>query len=343
MQRRGSRRRLASRTTARVAVTVGASLTVLIPTAAAMGGTSANGRIAFDRRGNIYTESINPGGVGSGLTQLTTDGHSSHAQWSPDGKRLVFERSGDIYTMSATGKHVFRVTKGGRNYQPTWSRTGKQIAYVHVQPNGIGDIYRISVSGGTGVQLTHDSTTSCGDDHPNWSPINDTIVYHQLAEPYCMKGTPSWTGNRILTVNAWTGKTQVLFRDFGIKGAGGATVDNPVFMPDGKRLLIYALCEKASCQGNWLTAYLVVTLSGTLTKGTYTLPDAGGTSPELLGDQAVSPDGHWLVNSEAWGQDPINNVLTTYAMGSSENRPGLAGAASQHGVIEFHPNWQPVR
>jgi len=71
----------------------------------------------------------------------------------------VFERRGDIYTMSSTGKNVFRITKSGRNYQPTWSRTDKQIAYVHVHPNGIGDIYRISVSGGTSLQLT--TRSSC--------------------------------------------------------------------------------------------------------------------------------------------------------------------------------------
>jgi hypothetical protein len=322
---------------------MGASLTLLIPGAAALGGTSANGRIAFDQGGNIYTEAVSPGGLGSDLSQLTTDGHSSHARWSPDGQRLVFERRGDIYTMSATGKNVLRITKGGRNYQPTWSGTGKQIAYVHVQPNGHGDIYRISVSGGTGVQLTHDSTTSCGDDHPTWSPVGSAIVYRQFVQPNCLQTASQWTGSRILSVDAWTGKAKVLFRDFGIKGAGGATVDNPVFMPDGKHLVVYGQCAKAFCSVQWEAAYLEVTLSGQLIRGTYSLSDAEGTAPYLLGDQAVSPDGHWLVASVAWAQDPISNVLTTYAMGSSENRPGLAGATTQQGVVEFHPSWQPIR
>lgn len=69
------------------------------------------------------------------------------------------------------------------------------------------------------------------------SPRNDAIVYHPLIEPCCLQTTPSWTGNRILTVDASGGNTHVLFRDFGIKGPGD-TVDNPVFMPDGKDLLI---------------------------------------------------------------------------------------------------------
>jgi Tol biopolymer transport system component len=297
--------------------------------------------VAFDKGGDIYTESVRADGTGSGLTRLTTDGHSGHARWSPNGKLLAFERRGDIYTMSATGTAVHRLTRTGGNYQPTWSRSGDQIAFVHVQSNGHGDIYRIGKSGGASVRLTHDAQTSCGDDHPSWSPISNTVVYHQTIEASCTSTTPSWTGNRILTVNTVTGHEQVLLRDYSIKGAPGATVDNPVFTPDGKHLVLFAQCGKSFCETNWLTAYLEVTLSGTLTKGTYTLSDSGGTAPELLPDQAVSPDGQWLVASVAWAQDPISNVLTTYKIGTSDNRPGLVSVASQN-VIAFHPDWQPV-
>jgi TolB protein len=47
-------------------------------------------------------------------------------RWSPDGRHLAFasNRSGsfDIFTMDANGDHVRRLTKGGSNSSPFWSR-----------------------------------------------------------------------------------------------------------------------------------------------------------------------------------------------------------------------------
>ena len=63
----------------------------------------------------------------------------------------------------------------------------------------------------------------------------------------------------------------------------------------------------------------------------------------MLGDQAVSPDGQWLVASVAWAQDPFSDVLTTFRIGTNDNGPGLAGATTWHVPIEFHPDWQPLR
>ena len=47
-------------------------------------------------------------------------GENTQPTWSPDGKRIAFERGGDIYVARATGApRERRVLKGGQ--QPTWT------------------------------------------------------------------------------------------------------------------------------------------------------------------------------------------------------------------------------
>src|SRR5215218_1483983 len=80
------------------AAAIGAS-TVLPAPAAHAAYPGANGRIAFEQGGVIY--SIRPDG--SDRRQLTTDTHSHSPRWSPNGRRLAFHRAGDIWVMRADG------------------------------------------------------------------------------------------------------------------------------------------------------------------------------------------------------------------------------------------------
>ena len=47
-------------------------------------------------------------------------------RWSPDGTKIAFYREEggyfDIYTMDADGSNVRRLTHGGNNFSPAWSR-----------------------------------------------------------------------------------------------------------------------------------------------------------------------------------------------------------------------------
>ncbi len=61
------------------------------------------------------------------LIRLTSgNGSNERPRWSPDGRHLAFasDRTGssDIFTMDANGDHVRRLTKGGNNSSPFWSR-----------------------------------------------------------------------------------------------------------------------------------------------------------------------------------------------------------------------------
>jgi dipeptidyl aminopeptidase/acylaminoacyl peptidase len=97
------------------------------------------GRIAFVRSVKkpgthqiVDTEIVTVDPDGRRLRRTGLRGSSPN--WSPDGKRLVFERSGlsrpyGIFVASANGRGVFRVAKG-RAKDPVWSPDGRKIAYT---------------------------------------------------------------------------------------------------------------------------------------------------------------------------------------------------------------------
>lgn len=112
-------------------------------------------RLAFtsDRDGQIdvYVTAAD----GSAPRRLTTDpGGDSSPTWSPDGRRLAFERgtgrdetSKDIWTMTATGAAQRRLTTTpGVDAGPSWSPDGRQIAFTSGR-DGNHEIYRMRADG----------------------------------------------------------------------------------------------------------------------------------------------------------------------------------------------------
>lgn len=82
-----------------------------------------NGRLVFQRNGDLYTVQPN----GTGLHRLTTQGGST-PRWSRDGKQIVFVRGTSIWIMSADGSHQRKIAEG---WGPAFSPDGKSIAFVH--------------------------------------------------------------------------------------------------------------------------------------------------------------------------------------------------------------------
>ncbi len=73
-----------------------------------------------DRSSSIYLIKAN----GTGLRRLTTNRFDSGPRWSPDGRKIVFSRKGDIYLKNRDGTHLQRITKtpsmdeGATDWQP---------------------------------------------------------------------------------------------------------------------------------------------------------------------------------------------------------------------------------
>jgi hypothetical protein len=93
----------------------------------------SDGLIAFVRHGNIYTidpESATPSAT---VVRLTRGGHNSGPRWSPNGRKLAFLDSGNLWIMNANGSHKTRITDRAPAFtdaRPTWSPNGRYLAFV---------------------------------------------------------------------------------------------------------------------------------------------------------------------------------------------------------------------
>ena len=132
---------------------------------------SPNGKwIVFDRRWyddpNLYLLPSK-----GGTPQLVVE-NAVNGDWSPDGQRLVFERSDGIWTASVGGDDENQVAEAG--YSPVWSPDGMWIAY-----DIDGDIWKIEVNEygvrvGDPIQLTSGLVGEAG---PTWSQNGGSIAF----------------------------------------------------------------------------------------------------------------------------------------------------------------------
>ena len=118
--------------------------------------------------------------------------------WSPDGKIIVFDNDGYIYSMASDGSNITQLAEGE---YPIWSPDGKSIVFTNNDY-----IYSMDVTGSNNKQLVEGK-------NPLWSPDGDSIVFVQNWDDIYLidsqgsnirkiaEGTnPSWSpnGNQII-------------------------------------------------------------------------------------------------------------------------------------------------
>ena len=158
----------------------------------ACGGATLQGsRIAFAiERGSIsslYTVRAN----GTALRRLTVPptrqdlGGDSGPVWSPDGRRIVFERDlpywgADRFRLTAVpsaGGVARDLTAGPYDAMPTISPSGRRIAFVRLQGESVS-LFTSDRQGRHAAPLVADGL----DISPAWSPDGKTIVFSRLAD-----------------------------------------------------------------------------------------------------------------------------------------------------------------
>lgn len=120
--------------------------------------------IAFVSGGDIWTVSAS-----GGTAQLLVShpANESRPLYAPDGKSLAFISSrtgnGDIYVLNLENGAVRRITFDDANDQlDSWSRDGQWLYFSSNSKDiaGMNDIFRVSVNGGTPMQVSADRYTN---------------------------------------------------------------------------------------------------------------------------------------------------------------------------------------
>ena len=150
-----------------------------------------------------------------------------NAEVSPDGSRVVFETAGKLYVKALPDGEPRRLTRddsGAIEYEPSFSRDGRQITFIRWTDAGLGHVHVVSASGGRSRQLTQNPGHYSG---ARFSPDGRSIVYEA-------------GGGGFLTSPEWSIETGV----FIVSSAGGesrritADGSNPHFGARSDRLYV---------------------------------------------------------------------------------------------------------
>src|SRR5215218_5122954 len=164
-----------------IAVGVAALALAGVAPPAQAGWPGANGRLAFDmltdRGMEVRTSTL----AGHRVRRIATipplpaglERVSGGAQWSPSGRRLVYEdaRHG-VRTMRPDGRGKRTVTR--RPIWPSWSPDGRVIIGVDQQTPPFS-LWRVGAGGGAGRRITAGDATSLA--LPRWSPTGHWIAF----------------------------------------------------------------------------------------------------------------------------------------------------------------------
>jgi tricorn protease len=145
---------------------------------------------------------------------------ANHPALSPDGKTLVFDWDGDIWSVATTGGVARRLTNHpARDREPRFSPDGKQIAFIS-ERSGSPQVHVMPASGGTPQQVTY-HTAGCS--LQEWCPDGANLLINASRDHF-------WRHpQRFFTVNAASRQAErLLFDDYG---------DNGSLSSDGRRLL----------------------------------------------------------------------------------------------------------
>lgn len=105
----------------------------------------------------------------------TTEGTWTSLDVSPDGKTIVFDMMGDLYTVPVAGGKATQVTRGiAFDSHPRWSPDGKKILFSSDR-SGAENIWWIDLEKKDTFQVTKDRDQN----FPSaaWTPDGDYIVY----------------------------------------------------------------------------------------------------------------------------------------------------------------------
>jgi Tol biopolymer transport system component len=207
--------------------------------------------------------------------------------WSPDGKRLAFDRPGGeaappaLWIIDADGTHAAEIAGGRALGHPEWSPDGSRIAALSLSR---GTLVLMQPDGTRVSELT--ATIGMEYDRPSWSPDGTGILFTRL--------------DTLWVVDVNSGAAHVL------AVPALRQMNSPRWSPDGSRISVSADAPHRF--------------------GTYVM-NADGSSPKLLADgnadaspASWSPDGTQLAFASALGDGSTVDVFVVPSDGSTAPR-----------------------
>ncbi|MEO5568560.1 MAG: amidohydrolase family protein [Gemmatimonadaceae bacterium] len=185
------------------------------------------------------------------IARFTTDeGSWMSLSVSPDGRTILFDLLGDLYTMPLAGGKAKRIMGGNQmDVQPTWSPDGKRIAFVSDR-SGSDQLWIANADGSEPQRLSSIPAGSIS--YPIWTPDGEYILgaqrlYHLaggegVTVPFPLGVTVfSPDGNRAY-ISTRNGPITVFDRSTGrshalVSSPGGALQVS--ISPDGKKLAYF--------------------------------------------------------------------------------------------------------
>jgi Tol biopolymer transport system component len=170
----------------RVILTLAAAVLLggVLASAAMSTGRGRNGLIVFAQEVRPdYFQLFTIRADGLGRKQITHGDSALNPDWSPDGKRIVFEIDGKnsavIAIMAADDGSAHILTPKGFQGQPSFSPDGKSIVYERDIAEGNNGVWLMR-SDGTGLRRLTRSPFRCCDTDPNFSPDGKLITFVRI-------------------------------------------------------------------------------------------------------------------------------------------------------------------
>jgi TolB protein len=187
---------------------------------------SADGtRVTWSASHVVYVADID----GSDVRRLTGSEYSDDPAFSPDGRRIAYERGYGIWVMDADGGRQHEVRSGAgaeAAYYPAWSPDGRRIAFSTSRQA----VWTMNADGTGQVNLTPpermcpNMTREMHGEEPAWSPDGARIAFVGPVTCANSRGSDIWVMNA-------DGSTKA-----NLIGDDGTVDSAPVFSPDGSRI-----------------------------------------------------------------------------------------------------------